>query len=78
MDAIDAIGRQGTLLIPAGRYLIRKQLQINNRVVLRGEWQAKQTLVPQWRQRPAAAGRVTAAQGDGYLLSKTRVAPSEL
>lgn len=36
LDAIDAIGRQGTLLIPAGRYLIRKQLNINNRVVLRG------------------------------------------
>lgn len=37
LDAIDAIGRQGTLLVPAGRYLIRKQLHINNRVVLRGE-----------------------------------------
>jgi hypothetical protein len=37
LDAIDAIGRQGTLLIPSGRYLIRKQLNINNRVVLRGE-----------------------------------------
>lgn len=36
MEAIDAIGRQGTLLIPAGRYLIRQQLNINNRVVLRG------------------------------------------
>lgn len=37
LDAIDAVGRQGTLLIPAGRYLITKQLHINNRVVLRGE-----------------------------------------
>jgi hypothetical protein len=37
LEAIDAIGRQGTLLIPSGRYLIRKQLNINNRVVLRGK-----------------------------------------
>lgn len=37
LDAINAIGRQGTLLVPAGRYLIRKQLHINTRVVLRGE-----------------------------------------
>lgn len=37
LDAIDAIGRHGTLLVPSGRYLITKQLNINNRVVLRGE-----------------------------------------
>ena len=37
LDAIDTIGTQGTLLVPEGRYIITKQLNINNRVVLRGE-----------------------------------------
>lgn len=41
IEAVAAIGRQGTLMVPAGRYIIRQQLNINNRVVLRGETTTK-------------------------------------
>jgi hypothetical protein len=41
LDAVDAIGRQGTLLVPAGRYIICRQISINKRVVLRGEVQGR-------------------------------------
>jgi len=36
LDAIDAIGRAGTIFVPEGRYRITKQLNIPSRVVLRG------------------------------------------
>lgn len=36
LDAIAAIGRSGTILIPEGRYKITRQLNIPNRVILRG------------------------------------------
>jgi hypothetical protein len=37
LDAVDAIGREGTILVPEGQYIITKQINIPNRVVIRGE-----------------------------------------
>lgn len=36
LDAVDAIGRQGTVYVPAGRYIITQQINIPNRVVIKG------------------------------------------
>eukprot|EP00879_Flechtneria_rotunda_P029045 GHRR01031304.1.p1 GENE.GHRR01031304.1~~GHRR01031304.1.p1 ORF type:complete len:250 (+),score=68.68 GHRR01031304.1:450-1199(+) len=45
LDAINAVGRQGTILIPEGRYIITEQLNIPNRVVLRGKSPSSTRLV---------------------------------
>jgi hypothetical protein len=37
LDAVDAIGREGTILVPEGQYIITKQINIPNRVVIKGE-----------------------------------------
>lgn len=36
LDAVAAIGREGTIFIPEGRYIITKQINIPRRIVLRG------------------------------------------
>lgn len=36
LDAVEAIGREGTIFIPEGRYIITKQINIPRRIVLRG------------------------------------------
>ena len=36
LSAVDAIGRQGTVYVPAGKYIITQQINIPNRVVIRG------------------------------------------
>lgn len=67
LDAIDAVGRQGTLLIPAGRYLITKQLHINNRVVLRGEGPGPLTVVAVRTARVRDQRRRPVVQLTGWL-----------
>ncbi|KAF6262421.1 hypothetical protein COO60DRAFT_1676006 [Scenedesmus sp. NREL 46B-D3] len=44
-DAVDAIGREGTILVPEGQYIITKQISIPNRVVIKGIHPATTRLV---------------------------------
>lgn len=37
LNAVNAIGRAGTIFIPEGRYIITQQINVNNRVVFRGK-----------------------------------------
>lgn len=43
LGAVDAIGRQGTIFVPQGRYIITQQINIPNRVVIRGKNSAYQS-----------------------------------